>query len=92
MKGLIDSLQMRIGNLQGIIGQYQGKDSIQAKIVETYKDEIRSLEGQVAIYKHALQSLEAKYQKDLKRERRKRFWTAAAGVAGMIGVAYVCSQ
>jgi hypothetical protein len=77
-------LNQRIDNLNAQIKNLQDKDK---ETVASYNDQLELAEQQ----KKLLLSYLTKYDKLLKKEKRKRFWTAAGGLAGMgvIGYLYI---
>jgi hypothetical protein len=68
-------LNERISNLQGVIKDFQGKDSITVLTYETQLKEFR-------LQKEIL-------ERDIKKLKRKLFWTKAAGIAGIAGAFYI---
>jgi hypothetical protein len=81
----INILNQRIVEKEGIIRDLKSKDSTSSAIIRTYEREIGAIKEQRMI----LEDQAKIFAKQLKREKRKRFWTAAGGVAGVGIMAYL---
>lgn len=66
-------LQMRIVSLTAAVERLQERDSV---TVMAYKEQISDLRKEQAIYRDQVNT----FEKLLRREKRKRFWTSAGGV------------
>lgn len=88
LNGIIEGMDARIKNFQDMIAEYESKDSVYVKIINGYVLEVKNLEAQKETLTQWVKSLE----KDLRKEKRKRFWTAVAGVVGIGLTAYLTSQ
>ncbi|HEX7906222.1 MAG TPA: hypothetical protein VF487_20250 [Chitinophagaceae bacterium] len=73
----VNILEQRTLQKQAIINTYEGKDSINAAIIATYQAEIKVMKNQRGVYDAELKSI----NRTLKRQKRKTFFTAMAGVA-----------
>jgi hypothetical protein len=81
----INILNQRITEKESIIRDLKSKDSTSSDIIRTYEREIGTMKEQRKI----LEDQAKDFAKQLKREKRKRFWTAAGGVAGVGIMAYL---
>ena len=88
LNGIIGGLNNRISNLQGMVAEYQSKDSVYSKVIHGYVLEVGNLEAQKQTLTNWVQSLE----RQVKKEKRKRFWTTIAGVVGIGLTAYLSAQ
>lgn len=70
-------LEQRLQQKDAIVKAYEGKDNNNAAIIETYKAEIKVMKNQRAVYDTELKLI----NRTLKRQKRKTFFTALAGVA-----------
>lgn len=70
----IDILQDRITELQGIITNLKEKDSVS---VQLFRDQLEVMKQQKTLFQDQLNG----YERLLRREKRKRFWSSAAGIA-----------
>lgn len=78
LKGELKEWKERVSTLQGVIKDFQGKDS--ATIVK-YDEQITELNIQISIN-----------EKLLKKEKRKRFWTSVGGGAATVGAFWLGMQ
>lgn len=69
--------EKRIETLLQAIRVHEQKDSINADIIDTYKREVQAIREEMAIYDKELKTV----TKSLRKQKRKTFWTAMAGVA-----------
>lgn len=88
LNSVIADMNGRIENFKNIIAEYQSKDSVYSNIINGYEKEVANLEEQKETLTKWVQSLE----KQLKKEKRKRLWTAIAGVVGIGLTAYLTTQ
>lgn len=78
-------LNQRIVEKEGAIADLKAKDANNTIIVSTYEREIAVMKEQRKVFEDQVNS----FAKQLKREKRKRFWTAAGGVASIGIMAYL---
>lgn len=69
--------EKRIETLLQAIREHEKKDTISADIIDTYKREVQAIREEMAIYDKELKTV----TKSLRKQKRKTFWTAMAGVA-----------
>lgn len=81
----IDLLNQRISEKEKIIADLKAKDTANISIIGTYDKEISTMKEQRKVFEDQLKS----FSKQLRKEKRKRFWTAAGGLAGMGVLAYL---
>jgi len=81
----INLLNKRIIEKQSIIDDYRDKDTAHIRIVGTYEKEIAVMEEQKKTYQAEIDRLNS----ELKKEKRKRFWSSVGGVAGIGIMAYL---
>lgn len=83
----ITLLNKRIAEKQGAIDDYITKDTAHIREVGTYQKEIAVKEEQ----KKTMQAEIDRINKELKKEKHKRFWTSVGGVAGIgiMGYLYI---
>ena len=70
-------LNERIAEKDAVIRGLDDKDAIQKELGESYKRQIEDMKKARDIYTAEIEAL----NKALKRQKRKTFWTAMAGVA-----------
>ena len=68
--------EKRIETLLQAIRVHEQKDTISADIIDTYKREVQAIREEMAIYDKELKTV----NKSLRKQKRKTFWTAMAGV------------
>lgn len=73
LKRQVAILDDRIGILQEIVKNLEAKDSA---TVENYETQLTAMREQRALFEDQIN----RYEKLLRREKRKRFWTGAGGV------------
>ena len=79
---VVINLNQQIDNLNAIIANYKDKDNALVK----------SYESQVSVLKEQRMSLEGDIMKlnlAIRKEKRKRFWTGAGGVAATLAVGFL---
>ena len=81
----IDTLNARIIILGEQIKQYRSKDTIYSEIAKLKDEQMQEMKEQRLLFQDQLNG----YEKLLKKERRKRFLTAAGGVITTGLVAYL---
>lgn len=70
-----------ISLLNGRIENLKAKDSLSMSIMGTYQNQIRVMEDQRKLYDTELSAV----NKLLRKEKRKRFWTAMGGITVAVG-------
>lgn len=80
----IDTINARINVLQGVIRNLTEKDSAS---VQLFKDQLAVMREQKALYQNQLDG----YEKILRKERRRRRWTAILGTVttGVVTYLYI---
>lgn len=81
----IKILNDRIANLERLIGELNALDAANVSVIAAYKKEIEELKGIRTL-------MEADYKtvwKQLKKQKRKTFWTAIAGIVSVIGTIFL---
>lgn len=84
----LDLLNSRIILKEAVITDLKDKESINALIITTFRNEISTMQDQRKIWEGEIKSL----QKQLKKQKRKTFWTAMAGVASTAGAFWLGSK
>lgn len=84
----LDLLNSRIILKEAVIADLKDKDSISLDIISTFRNEISVMQDQRKIWEGEIKSL----QKQLKKQKRKTFWTAMAGVASTAGAFWLGSK
>ena len=78
-------LNNRITELQGAISDFKAKDDGFNQIVNTYTSEIQIMQEQRAILEKQITDLNS----EIKKLKRKNFWTSVGGIAAVIGIIYL---
>lgn len=84
----IDLLNARIQNAEKIISTFVEKEDNNTEIIKQLQEQKKIMEDQ----KKILLDEVAKINKQLRKEKRKRFWTAMAGVATTAGAFWLGSN
>lgn len=84
----IDILNERITGLGNVISSLNEKDLNNSEIITQLQEQKKIMEDQKSILLDQI----AKVNKQLRKEKRKRFWTAAAGVATTAAAFYIGSK
>ena len=82
LDGQVALLTQRIDGLNEIIKNLNEKDSASVKL---YADQLQVMKQQKDLFQSQLDG----YEKLLRKERRKRFWTGAAGVLATGAATYL---
>jgi hypothetical protein len=78
-------LNQRIAVKDSIIAAYQAKDGNYTAIIKALEDQKALMQEEKKLYQDQVATME----KMLRKERRKRFWTAAGGVISTGAMAYL---
>lgn len=80
-------LNQRIGQKDSIIMDYQRKDGNNEAIITALQEQKGMMELEKKVYLQQVQD----FEKLLRKERRKRFWTAAGGIitTGLAAYLYI---
>jgi hypothetical protein len=84
----IDTLNARIKNLRLLVDNLSVQEEAYKSTMQAYEEQIAELEQ----IKKLSQLDIVFYKKQMKKYKRKNFWTAVAGVAGTIGGVWLGSQ
>lgn len=82
LKEQISLLDQRILGLEEMIRQLNDRDSI---TVASYEAELKLMREQKALYEDQI----ATFEKLLRREKRKRFWTSVGGTLTTVGALFL---
>jgi len=85
LKQQVSVLNERISILNSLVTNLQDKDTA---TVGSYERQIAVMKEQRVIYDDQIKT----FEKLLRREKRKRFWTGAAGMASTIGMIYIATK
>lgn len=85
LSDLVTILNARIEELQLLIDDLKDKDMNNYEIIQTYKSEIRIMQEQRAVFEKQIADLNA----EIKKLKRKNFWTSVGGIAAAIGIIYL---
>lgn len=77
-----------IGSLSQININLRRTDTLQQRLINTYEAQVKTMQEQRGLYDAELSNIRTL----LKKERRKRTWTAIGGLVGIAGAFYVGLQ
>jgi hypothetical protein len=77
----IKLLDLRIANLLRLVSELQATDAANISAIDAYKKEIEELKGIRILMEADYNTL----RKQLKKQKRKTFWTAIAGILATAG-------
>lgn len=81
----VNVLNLRIVEKDSIISLLKFKDETNTQLIQTYEDELKVIKEQRSLFEKQIKENE----KQIRKLKRKVFWTSAAGVAGIGIMAYL---
>lgn len=81
----VSLLEQRIAEHEEMIADLKSKDLNNDRIVLTYQSEIQLMKDQRIILENQIKE----YVAEIKRLKRKTFWTSVAGIAVAVGIIYL---
>lgn len=84
----IDTLSARINILKEVISEYKEKEVINFNVVNSYEKQIIVLNSEKEIYKQQVFD----FEKLLRKEKRKKKWTAISGIVTTAGAIWLGMQ
>lgn len=81
----VDLVEQDKRHMAGIILTMQQRDSVNAKLLFSFQEQVLVLNEKQLLYNAELSNIRTL----LKKERRKRTWTAIGGLVGIAGAFYL---
>lgn len=85
LREMVRLLYSDIGSLSQININLRRTDTLQQRLISTYEAQVKTMQEQRGLYDAELSNIRTL----LKKERRKRTWTAIGGLVGIAGAFYL---